>query len=136
MSAIVGIGFLIKYTLIPGQERWLKYGDNVELYMFGMDRHDWGLIHLVIGFILVGLLIVHIILHWELIACMYNRMFQKKSTNTLIMILFITICGLFIIFPFLLNPKTTKAEYGKGRQKMHNSVSKKHNSQYSNKRYY
>tara|TARA_R110002033_G_scaffold38827_3_gene78300 strand:+ start:2890 stop:3105 length:216 start_codon:yes stop_codon:yes gene_type:complete len=51
MSAVVGIGFLIKYTLISGKERNVIYGKNVELSLFGMDRHEWGYIHLVIAFV-------------------------------------------------------------------------------------
>ena len=39
MFAIAGIGFLIKYFLIPGKERWIKYGSNVDLFLFEMDRH-------------------------------------------------------------------------------------------------
>ncbi len=39
MMAIGGIGFLIKFILIPGSARWIRYGENVELYFWGMDRH-------------------------------------------------------------------------------------------------
>lgn len=63
MSAIIGIGFLIKYTLISGQERWDVYGKNVELYWYGMDRNQWGLFHLILGFVLMVLLVAHIVLH-------------------------------------------------------------------------
>ena len=73
MMAIAGIGFLMKFVLIPGKERWVKYGRNVDLYLLGMDRHEWGTIHLVIGFILLGLLVLHIILHWKMILAMYHR---------------------------------------------------------------
>ncbi|MBU0567408.1 DUF4405 domain-containing protein, partial [bacterium] len=67
MMAITGTGFLMKFVLIPGQERWVKYGRNVELLLLGIDRHEWGAIHLVLGFILLGLLVIHIILHWKMI---------------------------------------------------------------------
>lgn len=40
MAAITGIGFLIQFTLISGQKRSLVYGENVELYFRGMDRHQ------------------------------------------------------------------------------------------------
>jgi glucan phosphoethanolaminetransferase (alkaline phosphatase superfamily) len=115
MSAIAGIGFLVKYTLISGQERWIVYGNNLELYLFGMDRHEWGAIHLIIGFVLLGLLVLHIILHYDIIICVYNRTFQKKLVYKLITILFITICSLFIIVPFWVNPEISKIEIGEGR---------------------
>ena len=128
MSAIAGIGFLIKYTLIPGQERWLVYSDNVELYLFGMDRHEWGTIHLIIGFVLLGLLVTHIILHWNTIICIYNRIFQRKPVNKLITILFITICVLFIIVPLLIKPKIITIEHGEGRQTTNYNNRTKRNS--------
>ena len=54
MSAIIGIGFLIKYTLISGQERREIYGRNVELYFIGMDKHQWGMLHLILAFVFLG----------------------------------------------------------------------------------
>lgn len=115
MSAIAGIGFLIKYTLIPGQQRWIVYNDNVELYMLGMDRHEWGTIHLILGYVLLGLLVIHIIYHMKAISGVYNQIFQRKLIRKLIFILFITICVLFFIVPFLIHPTISKLEYGKGR---------------------
>ena len=77
MSAIVGIGFLIKYTLISGQERWGIYGRNVEISLLGMDRHQWGMLHLILGFILLGLLVAHIILHWKIITNVYKKLLKS-----------------------------------------------------------
>ena len=116
MAAITGIGFLMKYTLISGQESWIVYGEKVDLYFFGMDRHEWGSIHLIIGFVLLGLIALHVILHWKMIICMYNRMFQGKLVKRIIAILFIAICALLIIFPFMIKPDVIKAEHGRGRQ--------------------
>lgn len=116
MAAITGIGFLIKYTLVSGQERRIKYDENVELYLFGLNRHEWGSIHLIIGFILLGLLVLHIILHWKFITCVYNRMFKKGVVKRLSTILFITICSLFIITPFLVKPEVALTELGRRRE--------------------
>ena len=116
MSAIAGIGFLIKFTLIPGQDRWIKYGRNVDLYLFGMDRHEWGTIHLIIGFILLGLLVLHIILHWYSLTCVFNRIFKRKLVKKIIALLMIVISAFLIIVPFLVKPKTDEIEQGKGRQ--------------------
>jgi len=115
MSAVAGIGFLIKYVLISGQERWVIYGDNVELFFLGLDRHEWGELHLIIGFVLLGLLVLHIYLHWKVITCVYNRIFKKKLIYKLISVLFIIICALLIIGPFLAKPKVSNVEHGKGR---------------------
>ena len=78
MSVIIGTGFLIKYTLISGQERWDVYGRKVELYLLGLDRHQWGMIHLILGFVLMGLLIAHIVFHWKIKEkSIFEHFFQK-----------------------------------------------------------
>ena len=97
MAAVAGIGFLIKYTLISGRESWIVYGDKVDLYFLGIYRHEWGTIHLIIGFVLLALVALHVILHWKLIVSLYNRMFQGKLVRRIITVVFIAICALFII---------------------------------------
>ena len=39
ITVIVGIGFLIKYVLVPGYQRWQIYNRNVDLFFWGLDRH-------------------------------------------------------------------------------------------------
>ena len=51
-----------------------------------------------------------------MIICMFNRMFQGKLVRKIITILFIAICALLIIFPFMIKPDVIKAEHGRGRQ--------------------
>ena len=116
MSAVIGIGFLIKFTLISGQERWLKYGDNINLYFFGMDRHQWGMIHLVLGFILIGLLVVHIFLHWNVITSVYKKLIKEPLAKKIIAILFIIICTLIIVIPFFIKPEIEPIRKGHERQ--------------------
>ena len=67
MMAIAGLALLMKFILIPGKDRLAKYGRGVDLSLLGMDRHEWGTIHLAIGLALLGLLTLHIILHWKAI---------------------------------------------------------------------
>tara|TARA_R110002096_G_scaffold428851_1_gene641029 strand:- start:6770 stop:7120 length:351 start_codon:yes stop_codon:yes gene_type:complete len=105
MSAIIGIGFLIKYTLVSGRERWLKYGNNVELYLFNMDRHQWGNIHLVLGYILIGLLVVHIFLHWKIVSGLYKKLIKEPFIKKTIAICFATICALLILIPLFIKPE-------------------------------
>ncbi len=119
MSAILGIGFLIKFTLVSGQERWAKYGDNVEMLMFGLDRHQWGKIHLIIGLVLIALLILHIVLHWKCVVSVYHKIIKRKYISTIIAVLFTVICALFIFFPFLIKPNITSYDHGRGGDEMH-----------------
>jgi hypothetical protein len=77
IATIVGIGLLMKYVLVPGYKRWEIYGRNVGLFFWGLDRHQWGTIHLIIGLIFLTLLVLHIILHWSLVVGIYRSMVQS-----------------------------------------------------------
>ncbi|NUO06174.1 MAG: DUF4405 domain-containing protein [Candidatus Brocadia sinica] len=46
VMAMAGIGLPIKFVLLPGKDTWAVYGRKAELFLFGMDRHQWGTIHL------------------------------------------------------------------------------------------
>jgi hypothetical protein len=116
MLATVSIGFLIKYTLIPGKDRWVKYGGNVELYFLKLDRHQWGTIHLITGLVLVGLLIAHILLHWKMIASIYDRFVISKSIKTAAAIAVACITILLLVAPFFVTPEVSEIKKGKGRQ--------------------
>ena len=116
MSAIIGIGFLIKYTLISGQERWDVYGRNVELYLFGMDRHQWGMLHLVLAFVLLGLLLLHIVFHWKIITNVYKKIIKEPVTKKVVALVFLMLCALMIVIPFFIYPEIESIEKGKGRQ--------------------
>lgn len=74
MMAMAGIGLLVKFVLLPGKDTWAVYGRKVELFLFGMDRHQWGMIHMIIAFVFLGLAVLHIILHWKMILSLYTRL--------------------------------------------------------------
>ena len=115
MAAIAGIGFLMKVVLIPGQDRWIKYGKNVEIYVLNMDRHQWGTVHLVIALILLGLLLLHIILHWKLIVGLFSKLITNKSTRKLITVVFVFISVFLFLFAFFVKPEIGKIIQGHGR---------------------
>jgi hypothetical protein len=43
LMAVAGLGFLMKYVLLPGYKINEVYGSGVELSFLGLDRHQWGL---------------------------------------------------------------------------------------------
>jgi len=102
MSAIVGIGFLIKYNLISGQERWMIYGRPVELYWLGLDRHQWGYIHLLLAFALLFFLAVHLVLHSTLIKSVYKKIIALKAIRKTFVMAFASISILLIFSPFVI----------------------------------
>ena len=40
IGALAGIGFLIKFVLVPGEERNVLYGRGMALRLLGLERHD------------------------------------------------------------------------------------------------
>ncbi len=108
--------FLIKYTLISGQDRKEVYGQHVELYFLNMDRHQWGTIHLISGFVLFGLLVVHVFLHWKVVTAVYQKIVKVQLAKRIIAFGFVIICALLILIPFFVKPEIEPIEKGKGRQ--------------------
>ncbi len=114
MMAMAGLGFLMKYVLLPGRESLMKYGRNVRLAFFGWDRHDWGEIHLYLGFFFLGLLGLHIILHWGQIVGLFHRLVPVER-RTAILLAFVLAAVLLIYFPFLITPEVSEVGRGMGR---------------------
>ena len=116
MALITSIGFLIKFTLITGRESWKIYGENVDLLFWGMDRHQWGTIHLYIGLILLGLLILHIYLHCKMIVELYHQLIKSPRTRKISLCILLIVCILLLIAPFAVNPKVVEHTNGKGHR--------------------
>lgn len=116
MTAIAGLGFLMKFNLIPGFARWDKYGRSVELTLLGMDRHQWGTIHLTIAFVLLGALVLHIILHWKVIVGIYQRLIPHQPARRIIAVVFIAAAALLLLTPVTVKPRVEELGRGEGRQ--------------------
>jgi hypothetical protein len=115
MAAIAGIGFLMKYVLIPGKEAWATYGKKVELSWIGLDRHAWGTVHLYLAFLFLGLLLLHIILHWQMIIGLFDKFIAPANLRSEVTILFVLLCAALLFFPFFINPLIDDSAPGKGR---------------------
>lgn len=114
MVALAVIGFIIKYILLPGTDRWIKYGRNVDLTCLGLDRHQWGYIHMLTGILLLALLVLHIVFHWNMILCMIKRLLPAKKGRLIAVSSLIAISILIIVFPFFMNPRTGDPIRGQG----------------------
>lgn len=121
MILLAIIGIVIRYTLIPGADRWVKYGQNVELTIWGMDRHDWGLAHLIVGVLLIGLLVLHLVFHWKQIICMIKKLIPNVAVRTTSVTVVLVLCTIMIFSPLLLSPKIGDPIYGKGQGKGRNN---------------
>ena len=96
MAAIIGLGLLMKYVLVPGREADDLYGAGAGLTWLGMDRHQWGLVHFWIGAGLAGLLALHIILHWGQIVCLYQALVRRRGVRTALALVFAGVCAALI----------------------------------------
>jgi hypothetical protein len=110
LGIIAGIGFLIKYTLPPGRERILKYGENKDLVFLGLDRHQWGSIHLVVAFVMLGLLVLHIFLHWKTILCLVGKAIPQAWLRRSLWLIVGFLCLVFVLFAFFISPVQKEAE--------------------------
>lgn len=105
MITIAGVGFLIRYVLIPGFKRNDIYGRNVELYYLGLDRHQWGTIHLILGFVLLFLLLLHIIFHWKQIIGLFKIMVSSRALRFILSMLIVLFTIIFGILPLYITPE-------------------------------
>ncbi len=115
LAALIGIGLLIKFTLIPGQERWMLYGQNMELTFLGLDRHEWGTIHLITGGVFFILLFLHFVFHWNMLKCFFRRYLKGASARFISIVLTILLFAGLIIFPFFVQPEKSAIERGEGQ---------------------
>jgi hypothetical protein len=115
LMTLAGLGFLMKYALPPGREAVAKYGRNVQLTWLGWDRHDWGGIHLYLAFILLGLLVIHLYLHWQMIPGLYARLVPNPETRNRLAFALLIITILLLLLPFLISPDVQERGRGRGR---------------------
>jgi len=115
-AAIVGIGYLMKYILVPGYKRWEIYGRNVELYFWGLNRHEWGTIHLTIGLVFLVLLFLHILFHWPLIIGLYKQFLPNRTARWILAIIIIALTIGLIAFPYFVTPEIQEIRGGRGHE--------------------
>jgi hypothetical protein len=112
MTAIAGLGCLMKYVLLPGRESTIKYGRRVDLYLLGLDRHDWGAIHLYLGFLLLALLVLHIVLHWNMIPGLFAKLVVSARERWKLALVYVALAAALLLFPFLISPEVKDAGAG------------------------
>ena len=133
MVLLVGIGFLIKYVLIPGFERNAVYGRDVELYYLGIDRHQWGAIHLIVGFVLLFLLLLHIVFHWKQIVCIFKNMVPARGLRVVLGFLLVLITILFGVAPLFVSPEINEGSVSHVHQNIHGKGYHKEERQHKNR---
>lgn len=121
MMLTAGVGLLIKYVLLPGFQRNIKYGRDVDLAFWGLDRHAWGTVHLVISMVLVALVLLHILLHWRQIKCLYRNLVRNPQQRIGYAFALLFICVVLAIGPLFIKPQVV-ASAGHGVGHLHSST--------------
>ena len=98
LALMTGLGLMIKYILVPGTKRWDIYGRNVDLTFLGMDRHEWGTVHLIFAILFLSLLVLHIILHWKILVAYVCKIVNTKMEANIMIIAFTIVLFFIIIF--------------------------------------
>lgn len=112
-SLLAGTGFLMKWVLIPGKDRFATFGRNVDLFFLGLDRHEWGALHLWLAFALLLLLAMHIALHAGWLVSMARSMMAGRRGH-IIAAVFLLLCLVFALFAFAVQPEVRDSSGGKG----------------------
>lgn len=118
MAAIGGIGLLMRFKLVSGEERWEIYGSNPELYMFGLDRHQWGDLHLYLGYAFFVLLFFHIILHWRQIKGIFRKMVPARAGQAAVVFSFVIVSLFLLSFAFVGPVTVDPLHQGAGRGRL------------------
>lgn len=108
VMALTGTGYIRKYILLSGSSSRMLYGKKLHMTFLGINRDGWAEIHLFLGYILIGLVILHLVLHWKQIKSIYNKLIPNPTVRQIVTILFIIISLLLLLFPFLLQPAIIK----------------------------
>lgn len=122
MAAIAGLGFMVKFVLISGKDRVAKFGHQGDVYFLGMDRHEWGTVHLVIGFVLLGLLVLHIVLHWRTITCLFRQLIGKKNVRIWLTTIFSLLCLALFVLPFFVPVTFVETGPGFGQNSIRHAI--------------
>ena len=115
LAAIAGIGLLMNYVLVPGFQRWEIYGRNVDLFFWGMDRHEWGAIHYVLARVLLALLVLHLALQWKIIVGICRRLIPSRPARWIAAAVLTGLAIFLLGFSTFVRPDVRERAQGKGR---------------------
>ena len=82
MIDIAFIGVLLAFFIPKGE----RAGYEAKL-LWGLHRHDWGDIHLVLSLALLGLVILHVWLHWSWVAACTRRLLCRTTWGIVVAVI-------------------------------------------------
>jgi hypothetical protein len=116
ISALVGLGLLLEYVFIPCRTAWDRYGVQVDITWLGLAQHPWGVVQLSLAILLMTLLALRLILHWQMTSGLFARLFPDASTRKGISCALLLVAGLLVYLPYLVTPEVNEVSLGKERR--------------------
>lgn len=111
LTAMAASGALLAWVLPP------RRSGGRGLTWLGMDRHDWGDVHLAIGVLLVALIALHVVLHASWVkACWTRCLGTWRSPRTWAVLAMLLV---ILLLPFVVPPSTGSADPGRHGQGDH-----------------
>ena len=102
LLALAGTGFLRHFRLIgQGMGHRRGAGGGGQALFWGIDWHSWGNLHLWLGYIMLGLLALHVVLHLKEITGIYRRLIPSPAARLAVAAAFLILCFYALLFPFL-----------------------------------
>ena len=105
--AMVGTGLLMAYRLPPGSR------GGRGLTVLGMDRHEWGDVHLWISYIVVAAVIAHLGMNWTWLKKIAASMKLLRLLGGLLV--GIVIIVVLLVLPVTANNRQLPRNQGHGR---------------------
>jgi len=112
LAAVAGIGWLLKFKLLPGRERILKFGENRELLFLRWDRHQWGTVHLAAALAMLVLLVLHIVFHWKAIRCLLRNAVPSSPLRWTLTGIAVGLAAVFFLGAFVIEPTKGELDIG------------------------
>lgn len=79
---VTGISGLVSWLILPGGG--FQGGRNPfhNATLYGLTRHQWTDIHLWVSLVMMGIIAIHLVLHWRWIVCTARRYAQAATCRS------------------------------------------------------
>ncbi|MBW2525928.1 MAG: DUF4405 domain-containing protein [Deltaproteobacteria bacterium] len=114
LATMAGIGLLLAFVLVPGRELHATHGRGVHLTLLGWDRHQWGDLHLALSLLFVGLVVLHVALHWKQVVCMVRRLIPTRRPRIIAVGTFAGLSLFALGFALWASPELQVGGHGRG----------------------
>jgi hypothetical protein len=74
MIGMMATGYILRFPLPPGSNKYLS--------LWTLTRHQWGEVHFWIGLALLGVVLLHLCLHWQWLVVSLKRRFRPTKPSS------------------------------------------------------